>query len=359
MHNKNIKKFITNIIVIIFFIFYAQISVFASEVPQFNPKDSNPKPGLYKLNDMHYARDGHISVPLDDGRVIVIAGHSRLVGDKTNNTAEMFDPKTGNFTKLNMNMEYNGVIERSLRGILLNNGDVLITGGYEREKLRNNESKFRLRYEIFNPQNNNFIKGPYPSINGDYFNVWDGNNGKAYIYIENSNNKEEKVIEEYDYSTNTITKVIPKTSKEYNTNEYTIPTRQLPVHMFKYIKENIGFPFEYVFISDDEIILTSLSEIDYGEKVTDIESGKYKTYRSWYSPIYLINFKTKEIRPLNEYVRSAIPSMTKIRGKNQVLITGGCVPNYVKNPNKSIKDEYKINMWIAMKATKHAYILVY
>lgn len=340
------------IIFVIFTGFYFSLSYADNEkdkvVPKFDPKDPNPKPGLYRVEDMNYARDHHLSVALNDGRVLIIAGNSRLVGDNTRNTVEIFDPKTSKFTKLKMNLECSRIPERNLRAILLNNGNVLIIGGmyFDKEK-----SQFIKQYQIFNPKTNEFTVGPVSTISYDSgVHMWDDNDGNIYISSD--------VIEKYDIKTNTINEIIPPTSDKYNTGKYTIP-RKLPMSEYKYIKENLGFPFEYISIAKDLAIVTALSEIDYGKKVDDFNNGVYKTCDSWYSPMYLINFRTKEIKPLNEFVRSAIPSMVKIKGKNQILITGGCVPKYVKNPDKPFPYEYRINLWTAMKATKHAYILVY
>ena len=350
----NINKSL--VVLFVLFIFAASICCTVSyaddemdkTVPKFNPKDPNPKPGLYKLEDMHYVRESHQSVALNDGRVLIIAGTSGLVGDNTSNTAEIFDPKTGKFTELKMNLECSLFAEKNLRAILLNNGNVLIIGGmyFDKEK-----SQFIKQYQIFNPQTNEFTVGPVSTISYDSgVHMWDDNDGNIYISSD--------VIEKYDIKTNTINEIIHPTSDKYNTGKYTIP-REVPMSEYKYIKDNLGFPFEYISIAKDLAIVVALSEIDYGKKVDDFNNGGYKTCDSWYSPMYLINFRTKEIKPLNEFVRSAIPSMVKIKGKNQILITGGCVPKYVKNPDKPFPYEYRINLWTAMKATKHAYILVY
>ena len=348
------------IIFVIFTGFYFSLSYADNEkdkvVPKFDPKDPNPKPGLYRVEDMNYARDHHLSVALNDGRVLIIAGNSRLVGDKTRNTVEIFDPKTSKFTKLKMNLECSRIPERNLRAILLNNGNVLIIGGmyFDKEK-----SQFIKQYQIFNPKTNEFINGPF-SVSDREAGIWiwkSDNNNIINIQQEYRNSR---TIEKYDTDTNSIIEIIPEESDEYkyNINEYRRSQRFLFAKL-NYISENIGHFSEYAILSDDEVIATALSEIDYGKKVNDFKNGEYKTYYSWYSPMYLINFRTKEIKPLNEFVRSAIPSMVKIKGKNQILITGGCVPKYVKNPDKPFPYEYRINLWTAMKATKHAYILVY
>ena len=77
--------------------------------------------------EMHEPRVGHVAVLLNSGKVLVAGG---WVGRGPTNTAELYDPSTGKFVLLGSRMT---VPRGDARATLLQNGDVLITGGADHD----------------------------------------------------------------------------------------------------------------------------------------------------------------------------------------------------------------------------------
>lgn len=105
-----------------------------------------------RTGDMTIARMNHAATLLQDGRVLITGGHSadivKLIDYGYLSSAEIYNPKTGKFTKIpDMNQK-----RSHHTSTLLQDGRVLITGG----------SIFAPSYiasaEIYDPKTNKFIK---------------------------------------------------------------------------------------------------------------------------------------------------------------------------------------------------------
>lgn len=80
-----------------------------------------------RTGDMHQKRVGHVAVLLHSGKVLIAGG---WIGHGCTNTAELYDPATGQFTTIAGRMT---TPRGDARATLLHNGDVLITGGAEND----------------------------------------------------------------------------------------------------------------------------------------------------------------------------------------------------------------------------------
>ena len=90
-----IRKF-SVILLIIGIIISTSGCSFAGGVPKYNPKDPNPKPGLYYVGETKYF-PGPATI-LKDGRVLII--ERDLESGYDYHHIEIFDPTTGKFTKM-------------------------------------------------------------------------------------------------------------------------------------------------------------------------------------------------------------------------------------------------------------------
>lgn len=155
---------------------------------------------LVKINDMIVERGNHSMTLLLDGRVLITGGvafnkdnNSQFTGNniQTLKSAEIFDPKTNEFSKISdMNLAHSGH-----HTILLKSGSVLI--------LDDNQC------EIFNPNTNKFtLAGKLKTSVDSAFLMPDSN--ALIIGIENNKNAEKKlVVEIYDTKTNS-SKIVNK-----------------------------------------------------------------------------------------------------------------------------------------------------
>ncbi|MDA0139111.1 kelch repeat-containing protein [Solirubrobacter deserti] len=86
------------------------------------PASATVKPGWAPTGELHFARDGHSAILLDDGRVLVAGGS----GDSVSmSSAELFDPATGRWTptgSLHTGRSFASMVK-------LKDGRVLIHGG--------------------------------------------------------------------------------------------------------------------------------------------------------------------------------------------------------------------------------------
>lgn len=88
----------------------------------------NPKTGKFRpTGDMNLARVGHAAVLLHSGKVLIIGG---WIGHGCTDSAELYDPATGRFTLLPNRMTS---VRGEPRATLLHDGNVLITGGADRD----------------------------------------------------------------------------------------------------------------------------------------------------------------------------------------------------------------------------------
>jgi hypothetical protein len=81
---------------------------------------------VWVTNTMNSPRMWHTATKLQDGRVLIVGGRKTLAGDLVTNSAEIYDPATGNFVPTHGLMS---VPRERHTATLLPNGMVLITGG--------------------------------------------------------------------------------------------------------------------------------------------------------------------------------------------------------------------------------------
>jgi len=97
-----------------------------------------------RVDPMHFARVAHTATLLRDGRVLIVGGR----GDKVNAIAEIYDPKTHRFSDTGL---LNTPRYKHTAG-LLPDGRVLIAGGSDERDWHGNLNSA----EIYDPKNGNF-----------------------------------------------------------------------------------------------------------------------------------------------------------------------------------------------------------
>lgn len=126
-----------------------------------------------RTGDMVIPRFAHSAVLLQDGKVLITGGYfydRTYLKKEYSKSAELYDPKTGNFTRIN-DMNFGRAYHSS---ILLNDGKVLIVCGGHAEA------------ELYNPQNGKFtITGSMPMVfldgAGEQASIVKLKNGDVYI----------------------------------------------------------------------------------------------------------------------------------------------------------------------------------
>ena len=84
---KNVKRLFIIFLLIFGIIISASCSSFAGGVPKYNPKDPNPKPGLYRVGSLHHERRQSWVIHLDNGKILLY-GYS--TGGNKFKTTEFF-----------------------------------------------------------------------------------------------------------------------------------------------------------------------------------------------------------------------------------------------------------------------------
>ncbi|MBN2410672.1 T9SS type A sorting domain-containing protein [candidate division KSB1 bacterium] len=111
----------------------------------------DPDTGDFSLTDtLEAPHSYHTATLLQDGRVLIVAGQDQNAGPQTNAIAEIYDPATGEFSltdSLNVDRSGHGAI-------LLPNGKVLITGGMQTTTPGN--GKNITSCELYDPENGTF-----------------------------------------------------------------------------------------------------------------------------------------------------------------------------------------------------------
>lgn len=267
-----------------------------------------PKHNVFvRTGNMRYARSGHKSVLLKDGRVLIVGG--------TNETkrAEIYNPKTGKFS-LTRDLLY--VYDDNSTLTLLNDGRILITGGNTRFTA---VEIFDPKTGIFKPIGNTHLVKYYHTANllpdgkvlfvGSEFNPV---NEKGYYPI----NMNFQRVEVYDPVLNNFT-------LEAKTN----------LSRFRY--HTILLPNQKVLI---------LPELFYTEKLTK----GYKNEINLSPPAEIYDIKTNKFNLVSKFIqpknKSAFDNITDyfLLGENKILLvsygnhTGIALYDYKTNKIKYI-----------------------
>lgn len=208
---------LTILFIFIFVLIFSNNICYAGGIPKFNPKNPNPKPGLYKLDRMHNRRYHHQMTILKDGKVFISGTDTNFSDDKGYKTAEIFDIETGKFKKVNTLYSHNILGHKS---VLMNNGNVLLSCGYEEkvtvvDLIMSPEPKGR--YEIYDTATNKFYPGPKSNLSckRSVF-LKNSNDGNIIAYGEAEvDGKIKTVFEKYDVKSNTVSDIT-----KYNTSDY-------------------------------------------------------------------------------------------------------------------------------------------
>ncbi|CDE42381.1 kelch repeat-containing protein [Clostridium sp. CAG:768] len=377
---KNVKKLFIIFLLIFGIIISTSGCSFAGGVPKYNPKDPNPKPGLYRVGSLHHERRQSWVIHLDNGKILLY-GYS--TGGNKFKTTEIFDPSTGKFT---YGEEQNYV---PFSVVHLDDGRYLILGS---------SSPYAPRdkcLEIYDPNINKFIDTKV-CIDDDNYCAGDAsiyklkNNNIAlyksrrlpldkkksepkpfkpfkrgstsvydmYLYDIKNNKLSDKPIKKGEKGYVDIEILIKELEKEnpilsfQNSNEFSMLQKIAHEKLGSYINR-------FIKLNDDKVLIIAKGCLDYGVPIDRIEQKKIKY--SWFSPIYEYNLKDKTLIPLNQFTRFS--EWKFVKGKNMILFYDFYIPWYGrKYENQDPKNvPYKDRMYRGSAAvkSKHAYVYVY
>lgn len=373
---KNVKKFFVIFLLIFGIIISTSGCSFAGGVPKYNPKDPNPKPGLYRVEDINYGRAENVYINLENGKVLIY-GYARTSGGKHFKTPEIFDSNKGKFYPIS-DMPY-----VPFSTIQLDDGRYLILGS---------SSPYAPRdkcLEIYDPNINKFIDTKVCIDDNHYYpgdaSIYKLKNNNIALYkaeLRSSDKDKKQLIYEYDMylydiKNNKLSdKPIKKGEKGYvdieilkkelkekdpeycfmGSNEFTM--------MRKVVNNVLGAnTYTYIKLDNNKVLIIARKLVDYGVPIDSIENGKYKNSKSWYSPLYEYNLKDNTLHPLNEYIGAVAPFTINIKERNMLLIYGTLIPWYGKKYiNKSPKDvpyKERIHRVSANIGSRHAYVYIY
>lgn len=350
---------------------------YAGGVPKYNPKDPNPKPGLYYVGETkHFPIRGTV---LKDGRVLILATtkyFERVDG------IEIFNPKTNKlepYLPLPYPLFFGHTVGGIFPTLVLDDGRVLFNSGLG--LIESGNRKTANYYQIFNPVTNeisvigrgNMCRYYYDESNPkNYFSfspsmMNDLGKGKVTSYC-GSRMEEMEIV---DVKNTTISKPIKKGDKDYIT-----PPAKYPRTTFKYQDLVNSYKQLYPEFNDDfmffgkhkltenRYLIISNREVDYGIRVSEVTNSK-EDNSSWFSPLYEYNTETKELIKKHEYLRSPTELIYNLKDTNKVIIIGGRIRNVFPQINQnadpkaiSLRDRVLYSPRWA-KATKKIYIYVY
>ena len=350
---------------------------YAGGVPKYNPKDPNPKPGLYYVGETkHFPIRGTV---LKDGRVLILATtkyFERVDG------IEIFNPKTNKlepYLPLPYPLFFGHTVGGIFPTLVLDDGRVLFNSGLG--LIESGNRKTANYYQIFNPVTNeisvigrgNMCRYYYDESNPkNYFSfspsmMNDLGKGKVTSYC-GSRMEEMEIV---DVKNTTISKPIKKGDKGYIP-----PPAKYPRTTFKYQDLVNSYKQLYPEFNDDfmffgkhkltenRYLIISNREVDYGIRVSEVTNSK-EDNSSWFSPLYEYNTETKELIKKHEYLRSPTELIYNLKDTNKVIIIGGRIRNVFPQINQntdpkaiSLRDRVLYSPRWA-KATKKIYIYVY
>lgn len=186
---------------------FATLFVSNSEAWWWKNEDNKPSPHIQSAGFLNYARKDHTASLLDNGKVFIMGGGSRM-GQCAQATAELYDPETSTFTDI-------GTMHFRRKGhtaTKLSDGRVVLIGGVGEPF---NDSKCRHKYireiEIYNPTTKKvgiFNKLPI-DLKQHTATLLPNNNiliaaAVAPYFINKPENKGKGEIYIYDTNTNTL-----------------------------------------------------------------------------------------------------------------------------------------------------------
>lgn len=224
----------------------------------------NPKTGQFtKIPDMTERRSRHTSTLLKDGRVLITGGSIPSPYDIA--SAEIYDPKTNTFTKTgDMNLGRSGHA-----AILLNNGKVLIVGGSFSLKppippktdlsIKSPEFKKHMHYaELYDPATGEFTFTPESKGWYIYPVLTLLPNGRVLIVGDSKG----QIAEIYDSEKNEFIQVGETTKPFYETTS--------------------------ILLNNNKVLIAGSAQDNYAD-LYDIKTGKFKASRGKLHSIYYNN----------------------------------------------------------------------
>lgn len=256
---------------------------FAGEVPKYDFKNPNPKPGLYRLGEMKYVKGTHITEFLNDSKILVMGGCRGGCTGEHYKSAEILNLKSGKFETLPDPNYYPRKI------LPTDDGRFLIFGS-------KNSFYDTACFEIYNPKTKTFtdtkickedkwsynFKASVFKLNDNKFALYMAEYEMPYTY----KSKREFLMYIYDASTNVLSET-PLRVGDKGYIDYFTMTKSITEYMNEYnalhraLTKEIGY-FDYLKISDEEIIIFARSKVDYGINIDSLENGRYKEYASWF-----------------------------------------------------------------------------
>lgn len=331
---------------------------YAGGVPKYNPKDPNPKPGLYRVGDMNYRRDVLSVVPLNNKKILFF-GIIRLFDTSANyKTSEIFNLDTGKFT---IGEPSNYYLKSYVK---LDDGRIVILGG----KNRSNLSEQCL--EIYDPKTNKFIDTKICIGDGKTYTkdakIYKLNNNTIALYNTKDKYHNEYVMYRYDVNSNTLSeKILEKGDNGYvDKDKLTQPSKlnNLDASREKALSEKIG-RFSYLNLQNGKGLIIARDYVDYGVPVDSIIKVQSIFDQSWYSPIYEYDFKDETLTPINQFAPFTSFRHIKIKDKNLILIYRTTISSrkqkYANQPPKRVPYKDRIFVDDTTVFSKHAYIYIY
>ena len=351
---RSLTYILAFILIFVFYIFCINDISFAGEVSKFNYKDSNPAPGLYRIDSMHQPRYNHQAVALDNETILITGSKNIAMGDGSKK-AEVFDFKTGKFREVQM-LYYHNL--NGHNSISIGNGKVLVSCGLDADK-------HQYRYEIYDAKTKKFYPGPKTNLfceHGVFLRKKENGNIMAYGTTRKIGSySDEPASEEYNIEENSISKFSKFDSNAFFTGDENKLCKNYKMSNYKETFNLIFSKGGYnICYADNKSIVVAAGEVDYDIKTADIENGRYKS--SWFSPLYYADYERIKLTKMNEYLHSFEPNIVKIKNKNMFLITGGLVPIYNLSKPYDAPNNIPLNqriLYTAPYAVKYAYILVY
>ncbi len=313
---KVVKPNLQTILSIFILILISNNICFAGVVPKFNPKNPNQKPGLYRLQDMNHCYDGGVGGHfIDNSKIIFFTpnySNSRHI--------DILDLKTFKFSKLPELKKH--LIEKvcGVRTIISDGDNLYVLAG----KILTKEEQYLFKYNLASKkcEDLDFY------LDKDCYQIYKQGDDINLFCTSNTMYK-------YNLKTKNISDAYSSDSIEYKTIKEKAEKQNISYKNIPFI-DNINYKMLNEKDEFKKKIVVKRDEVDYGVSVESVIHTN--RYPSWFSPLYEYDVETKELKPLNEFVRSYLPNYIKIPNKNMVLIVGGSTSIYPSFHNADPKD---------------------